>query len=285
MSFGWTFTFRRGSWNEFRRFALLQRQNVPDRVVMIDKELNRIGNVTVIYQRKDLEDPSSDMSELRSGIVVSEGSSLSKLMQAYIARGGNPFDISMFLVPDSYEITEDEVYIEKQPYGGVISPTGRDDDERFTGIDTSGWLPLLKYVPRKLGGKANHWSEYGNTIGTKIEASREWITQEIKELRNDLEARIIKLCDLREQLLSERFELLAECVGSSVTGVTLDFDPSIHSEEYHLLSVINFIDKIYYHTDSSGRPDRSRPREDDPNRPYPVLLGDASSGAEKFTAL
>lgn len=285
MSFGWTFTFRRGAWNEFRRFALLQRQNVPDRVIMIDKELNRLGSVSILYQRKDIENPQSDFSELRKGITVTEGTTLDKLFKAYIARGGNPFDISMFLTPDSYKITDEGIYIEKQPYGGVIAPSPSDDDELFVGVDTSGWLPILKYIPRKLGNKGNYWTAHGHTIGTKIEASREWITQEIKELRNDLEARIIKICDLREQLLTERFELLSECVGQATQGVELQFDPTYHSEEYHLLNIIKFIDNVYYNSDSKGLPDRSSPREDDPNRPYPVLLGDASSGAEKFTAL
>lgn len=285
MSFGWTFTFRRGAWNEFRRFALLQRQNVPDRVIMIDKELSRLGKVSILYQRKDIEDPQSEMSELRKGITVTEGTTLDKLFKAYISRGGNPFDISMFLVPDSYKITDEGIYIEKQPYGGVIAPSPSDDDELFQGVDTSGWLPVLKYVPRKLGNKGNYWTDYGHTIGTKVEASREWLTQEIKELRNDLEARIIKICDLREQLMTERFELLSECVGQATQGVELQFDPNYHSEEYHLLNIINFIDNVYYNSDSNGQPDRSNPREDDPSRPYPVLLGNASSGAEKFTAL
>lgn len=53
MSFGWTCMFRKGSWLEFRRFALNQRQNVPDRFLYIQRELDKIGNITITYEEAD----------------------------------------------------------------------------------------------------------------------------------------------------------------------------------------------------------------------------------------
>jgi hypothetical protein len=286
MSFGWNLMFRKGAWDEFRRFALLQRQNVPSRVIMIDREVSKIGNIRVSYQRSDTNDKTSPMSERRIGIEVKKNSSLCKLLQAYIARGGNPFDISMFLKPDSFYYIDDanqsNVLIEKQPYGGVVYPTSKEDDDTFSGIDTSGWLSLWRYPPRKLGNKVSPWSDYGQFIGAKIDSSREWITQEIKELRNDLEARILKLCDLREQLLIEKEEILVGSIGDAVNEIVFDDRFSV---EHHLFNIIDFMDRVFYELDEYGRPDRTRPRKDDADRPYPVLLGDANTGEEDFTAL
>lgn len=282
MSFGWNLMFRKGSWDEFRRFALLQRKNVPSRVLMIDRELRKIGKIRISYQREDPANPLSKMTERRIGIDVSEGSSLSKLLKSYIAQGGNPFDISMFLYPDSYEFVDEQLK-ENQPYGGVIYPTSRSDDRIFSGTDTSGWLNLWKYTPRKTGNKTSYWSTYGSVIGTKVESSREWITQEIKELRNDLESKILKLCDLREQLIHEKEEILVSAIGDTVREI--EFDSERFSEEHHLFNIIDFMDKVFYELDEFGRPKRSSPREDSIDRPYPVLLGDAFTGEEDFSAL
>ena len=53
MSFGWNCMFRRGSWVEFRRFVLLQRKNVPDRILSINKELSRIGQIEIEYEKSE----------------------------------------------------------------------------------------------------------------------------------------------------------------------------------------------------------------------------------------
>lgn len=282
MSFGWNMMFRKGSWEEFRRFALLQRQNVPDRVLQINRELSKIGSIRVGYARSIPEDKNSPLTERRVSLDVQTGSSLCKLLQAYIARGGNPFDISMFLIPDSYTVLE-EGLAENQPYHGVIAPLSKNDDDMFRGLDTSGWLPLWRYPYRKLGKKVSYWGLYGHTVGSKIESSKTWLTQEIKELRNDLEARIIKLCDLREQLLIERDEILIGAVGDAVP--MLPYDTQDFSLENHLFSVITFIDRVFYQNGENGLPDRASPREDSIERPFPTLLGDAPTGEEDFTAI
>jgi len=274
---------RRGAWDEFRRFALLQRANVPSRVFQIEKELKNIGKLTVRYERSDPSDNQSPMSERRAGVYVSKGTTLCKLLQAYVAQGGNPFDISMFLIPDSYEMSGDET-VETQPYKGVIYPESRDEDERFSSkIDTSGFLIFWRYPARKTASKVSVWSEHAHTIGHRVESARRWLPQEIKTLRNDLEARIIKLCDLREQLLLERDEILYQALGDAVPGYE-DFDLESFSEDHHLFSIIHFIDRAFYETPGEN-PDRLSPRPGSPDNPYKTLLEDAPDGEEDFTAI
>ena len=131
MSFGWNVLFRNSSWLEFRGFILNQRRNVRSRIDAIDSELSKIGRIKVLYERRDPSDSKSEMTEKRIGLEIEEGTSLEKLLRAYISRGGNPFDISMFLIPDSYEYEagdEGPVRVETQPYGGVVYPKGEETE-------------------------------------------------------------------------------------------------------------------------------------------------------------
>lgn len=283
MSFGWTMMMRRGAWSEFRRFALLQRANVPSRLIQIEKELSRIGQITVTYHRSDPDDSKSPMTERRQSVSVSQGSALCKLLQAYIAQGGNPFDISMFLMPDSYRIV-DNALIDTQPYKGVIYPESRVEEDRFTSkIDTSGFLIFWRYPARKTANKVSPWATHAHSIGNKVESARRWIPQEIKTLRNNLEARILKLCDLREQLTIEKDEILAQALGGTIQGLP-EFDPTVFSEEHHLFSVIHFIDRAFYETPNEN-PELLNPRPDSPDNPFKTLLEDAPNAEEDFTAI
>ena len=295
MSFGWNCMFRKGSWLEFRRFVLLQRKNVPDRILSINQELSRIGRIVVSYEKVD-----GRVTEKRTGFYVDEKSALGKLVVAYIAQGGNPFDISMFLSPDSYKISniEDEESSEwsaggksvsfTQPYGGVVYPQSQEEDE-FKGQDQRGWLPLWKFPPRKLGGNERNIYPEADEIGGQIAEARRWIGQEITQLRNDLEARIIKLCDLREQLIRERDEVLYNALVGSVAALE-DFDPDEILLENHLSSIVANIDLNFFEVndayDSVRVPDHSKPLPlKTPLSIYQCLLDDAPSGEEENTAL
>ena len=163
MSFNWTMLFREGSWVEFRSFALKQRQNVQLRFDTIQYELSRIGNVSITYQR----DPNNElkMTERRLRILVKKDTSLGKLIQAYVAKGGNYFDISMFLKPDSYTVVEVEdedgnavgAIKETQPYTGVISPSsGNAISDR---VDITGVTDVWRDPARKLGDKGTLWDD------------------------------------------------------------------------------------------------------------------------------
>lgn len=283
MSFGWTAMVRLGAWEDFRKFALNQRKNVESRIERINHDLARIGGVIVIYDKKDRDDPNSLRTESRTGLYVSERSSLGKLMRAYTARGGNPLDISMFLTPDSYTYVDAEegepLYRESQPFGGVLFPESGD---AISDSKTIGLLPVWRDPARKLGSKESVWDDpSANAVGKRVVAARSWLTQEIKELRHDLEARIIKLCDLREQLLKERTEILITCVG----GVGGDeFDPKIYFADNHLSNIVTFFDKAFYMLDEEGNPDISRLRRYVDGRPK-TLLDDAPTGEEKFHSL
>lgn len=285
MSFGWTGFFRAGSWQAFRSFVLNERRDALARILAINAELVRIGEVRVIYGRSDPNDANSPMSEHRIGLDVAPNSSLERLLQAYIANGGNPFDISMFLIPDAVEVAEEDVdgnitnTRETQPYGGIISP--RTADPITEGLYTGGWLPLWRYPPRKFGNNISHVSESAE-MSPAIHAARDWISQEIKTKRNDIEARILKLCDLREQLSKERDELLPQAVGGVIPSI--EFNDSF-AISFHVSSLVDSVDKIFYPLTEDGEYDFLSPRATEPNPPYPVLLEDAPTGEEDWTAI
>ncbi len=286
MSFQWTVLFREGSWRDFRDFALNQRKNVQTRFDTINYELERIGRVSVVYKRQDDNDPFSRMTERRIGIRIKTNTSLSKLLRAYVAQGGNYFDISMFLKPDSYqEVEDDDGQVRRQefqPYTGVISPASGDviSDK----IDLTGVTDVWKDPVRKLGDKGSIWEEDSTKlVGDRVLAMQGWMSQEIKQLRNDLEARIIKLCDLREQLLLERDEIIMSAVGGSVANT--DFNPEATLEDLHVSKIVYAFDTDFYEVKEDGTPDFTKPRSGRGLKEFLNLLEDAPSGEEKYTTL
>ena len=322
MSFGWNCMFRRGQWLEFRRFVLLQRQNVGYRINYITKEISRIGEIRITYEKVG-EGEDQVCTEKRVGLKVDVNSALGKLLKAYIAQGGNPFDISMFLRPDSYDWVEREfeggegrpvvtdsqgkvqnVYKNyNQPYGGVLYPRTATAEESEQ-INTSGWLPLLKYPGWRLGGSNKSIYPRADEIGGVISHARKWATQEISHLRNNLEARIIKLCDLREQLLIERDDLLFNAL-SGTTANLAPYDPNKQLDEVHLSHIVTNIDLNFFEAKdqeqldqiegppaqnavdrvASSVPDFSKPRDRGPEPYYKSLLDDVETGEEDNTAL
>ncbi len=326
MSFGWNCMFRKGQWLEFRRFVLLQRQNVGYRINYINKEISRIGEVRITYEKTG-EGEDQICTEKRVGLEVDVNSALGKILKAYIAQGGNPFDISMFLRPDSYDWVEREVEAGEgrpvvtdsqgnvqnvyksynQPYGGVLYPRTATPEESEQ-IDTSGWLPILKFPSWRLGGSNKSIYPRADEIGGVISHARKWATQEISHLRNNLEARIIKLCDLREQLLIERDDLLFNAL-SGTTANLAPYDPNKQLDEIHLSHIVTNIDLNFFEamdqeqlignndTDAgppapntvdriaSSVPDLSKPRDRGPEPYYKSLLDDVDTGEEDNTAL
>ena len=321
MSFGWNCMFRRGQWLEFRRFVLLQRQNVSTRIDYINKELDRIGSVRVLFETVG-EGEDQKVTEKRVGLEVQTSSSLGKLMRAYIAQGGNPFDISMFLQPDSYdwvEREEGETNADEdimllngdgqpfnafkrytQPYGGVMAPRTAHPRESEQ-LDTAGWLPIWKFEPRRLGDRNQSIYPRADEIGGVISHARKWVTQEIAHLRNNIEAKIIKLCDLREQLMMERDDILVNALAGTVAGLQ-PYNKDNILEELHLSHIVTNIDLNYFHAkdivmegDLSGPPnvdavsnrvpDFTKPRDRGIDPYYKCLLDDVDTGEEDNTAL
>lgn len=293
MSFGWTGFFRQGAWRDFRYFVLNQRRDVLARLTTINAELNRIGNIRIAYARRNPDDPNSPMSEARVGIDVTPGTSLAKLLQAYVANGGNPFDISMFLAPGAFETIEDDnppassegeelapAIRETQPYGG--SAWSGSIDPILGGLHTGGWIPLWRYPPRRFGNNQSYADEVSD-ITRDIHAMRSWVSQEIRTLRNDLEARIIKLCDLREQLQNEANELIPQAVGGVIPGV--NYDASQYAVSHHVSAITDAFDTVFYPVLADGTFDFASPRQTAPNPTYPTLLDDAPEGEEDWCAV
>lgn len=300
MSFGWLGFVRQGAWREFRRFTLDQRRDVMARITAINSELNRIGYVRILYERNASD--LSKMTERRVGLDVTPNTSLERLLRAYIAQGGNPFDISMFLSPDSIEVTDDnpdgtatqqtdasapeaippEAILETQPYGGIAYSGSTDPLQG--GLYMGGWLPLWRYPPRRFGNTVSYTAQAADMART-INAARGWVTQEIRALRNDLEARIIKLMDLREQLTKERDELIPQAVGGVVPGIPFS-ETGEFAVSFNVSMIVDDIDSTFYPvTRTDGSRDFDQPRQSGPNPFQPMLLDDAPNGEEDYTAL
>jgi len=296
MSFGWPGFFRQGAYRAFRTFVLNQRRDVVARLTTINAELARIGEIQIVYEVSD-SNPNS-VTERRLGFNVTPNTSLEHLVRAYIAQGGNPFDISMFLTPDSVEVVESDTpgnrpegsgvdttpsssFRDTQPYGGIAS--SQSTDPLAGGLYTGGWLPMWRYPPRRFGNTVSYTAASADMTRT-VHAARGWVTQEIKTLRNDLEARIIKLMDLREQLKKERDELLPTAVGGCIPD--LHWSAEEFSTSHNVATIVDQFDAVFYpEVLPDGSRDFTRPRITGPNPSDPMLLDDAPNGEEDFCAL
>lgn len=286
MSFNFLGTFREGSWRAFRHFVSEARRDVTLNLSTIEAEQKRIGSVFVFYK----DDPANptQKTEERLGMVVDMGSSLHKLMQAYIALGGNPFDISMFMRPESAKAQTDQatgkvIYYEQYPYGGVASPQSKDPSKNT--LDKKGTLPFHKYQQNKTGTRNHFWSE-AKEIVIANQQIREVFSQEIKIRRNELEAKIIKLCDLHEQLENEK-DLIRRRLGDTPEITTAEIF-ELEDLEYTIARNLKVIDQNFY--DDEEIPDmRVANYAKIPVRPYYSLLDnieqDDGTTPEHWTAL
>ena len=250
MAFSWLGTFRQGQWRSFRRFVLNERRDVDRRKATILAEIARIGEVTVFYGTND----SGVVTEERQGMTVTRNSSLGKLIQAYTAQGGNPFDISLFLSPDSVILLDGDVLV-TQPYGGVVYAQSESHGVGST-QDNAGHLVVLKYWPSRAGGRKELQDDAPRQAVT---LARKWVNQTIATRFHDLESRIIKLCDLKEQLTQE-LELMEITVGGTVGSLPVLAD-DLFTADNGLAKIVTAIDNAFYETGDNGLPDRSKNRE------------------------
>lgn len=250
MSFGWLTMARRSSWIAFRKFVLEEKRDLGSRISEIDKELDKIGTLFVKYERT--EDTKKAVQK-RKRFYVTKDSSLEKLVMVYIATGGNPLDISMFISPKTIDAIKFEgaEYYEYTAMGGVVAPLSGSPDEM---VYTGGWLNWNKDPKWNIGNADIPMGKQLWTIHT-VNKSREWVEKEIRAKRNKVEEKIIKLCDLYEQLEQEKALLELR---------NKDFSPlnkigkwaSQQTIEYP----IHLIDKIFWkQTDGiNGDPDQPR---------------------------
>lgn len=282
MGFRWLGTFRQGQWQAYRQFILAERQDVAKRLRMIEAELTRIGEVTVIYGSSVDAEGNVSVSEERQGFAVTPNSSLCKLVQAYVAQGGNPFDVSLFLTPDNTVVMDPSVDPAEdqgdstQPYNGVVYPRSGAyiPGQTYEG----GFLVIKKYLPARIGGRK--YVE-DSQVATRVDAGRRWIRQEIKTKREEIEHRIIKLCDLREQLLNEINDMTMAVAGVVPEVPSLDEDR--FDKDLSVAHVVAAIDSIFYTLSEDGTPNFGTENTTELGK-YPFLLSDISPD-EDDTAL
>ena len=204
----------------------------------------------MVYLTEKDEEGNITVTEDRAGFAVSPNSSLEKLVQAYIAQGGNPYDISMFLYPDSTAFDTDEednptTARPHYPHGGVVAPktvsysnpVGEEGASGFEGYQ-GGFLELDRYYPARQGSRRDRGSRDDESVVRTVHTIRLWANQAIKERLQDIEWRIIKLSDLAEQLTKERDEVLVEAFGGSLDVLVDDFDPELHLQSLRVQSLI-----------------------------------------------
>lgn len=248
-------------------WLLRNRRELKFRVDAITAELYRIGKIQVVYNvGKD-----GIMTEERKGISVTEGSSLERLVQAYIANGGNPLNISSFMYPDSTQVAQDPTGATKvthqYPHGGVLAPMSANpndplegENETGYGSHRGGYIRSDKYYPARQQGRTSQGAFDADSVVRHMHNIRSWANQTIKERLLEIEARIIKLSDLAEQLTQERDEVLVQAFGGVLDGLgTFDearFDPALRVQ-----SLVNDISQTIYeiNPDTTIVADRHRP--------------------------
>jgi len=178
------------------------------------------------------------MTEERLGFSVTEGSSLARLVQAYIVNGGNVFDISPFWMPDKTKILGRDgagkaIRAEKYPHGGLLAQKSAEVNEPLPqkATDDDGTEVIVRTgFGGYPGGQVETDSNLQFRLGTRapvghhdvvttMRKMRDWANQDIKERLNNIEWRIVKQMDLREQLEKERDELLVQAFGGALEGL------------------------------------------------------------------
>jgi len=248
-AFAYKSRFREGQWRAFRRFMLEERRDASARYDVIKAEKERIGEVYILYGVETDNQGGRVVTERRVGVEVSSAqSNIGKLLAAYVSLGGNPFDISMFLSPDSDVGTSDGAEAEKrymQPGGGILNPNNikYSYDQSVTSEDTN----LRKYRPSRSGGSGQ--SAKDNEVATIMERDRRWISQEARYKRTRIEEHIIKLCDLREQLDLEIEDMIWATRGNMEADEL--FDPQRYTESLTAANVAYFFDSTFRVPDGS----------------------------------
>jgi hypothetical protein len=217
-----------GYFRSYSGWLLRHRRTVPARVSTLNAEIQRIGFIKVDYRTVNTTD-GDIKSEDKMGFSVTAGSSLEKLLQAYIANGGNPLSISGFMHPQSTSIDVDGngegTKSEQYPNSGVVFPLSGDPNDPLSsdtdtgyGASQAGMLDTYRYYPARQGTRLSPGAYDHGSVVKSMHHMRAWANQDIKEM-NDMESRIIKLCDLREQLIQERDVILVQAFGGVLPGV------------------------------------------------------------------
>jgi hypothetical protein len=252
-----------GYFRAYSSWLLRNRREISTRIEVINAEIGRIGDVVVLYRGVDQPDGSVLCTEERVGIRVTPGSSLGKLFQAYIAMGGNPYDISPFMKPDSTEVLSVDgdgkaVIREHYPHGGVAAPISAGPNEPTTengasgfGAHPGGYIRMDSYYPARQGGRVSPGAYDHDGIVRDMHHLREWAKQDIDERIRRIEWQIIKLCDLREQLTKERDEVLVQAFGGALEGIP-PFEPSRFNSSFRVQNIVQEMSSLIFATSANG---------------------------------
>jgi hypothetical protein len=257
------------------QWLLRERRDVAARVAYLQAELERIGVVTVYYASHE-DGGNLRVSELPIGFSVTRGSSLAKLVQAYIASGGNPYTISKFLRPDTTERLDDletgeEIVKERSPNGGILAPQsvgynnplpasnpGQSDDR--TGFENyeGGHIPSHRYYPGRMGSRVDRGSWDSSTIVRSMHEIRAWANPTIRARLQDMEWRIVKLSDLYEQLLQERDQTLLGAFAGQLDSFP-GIDPEAQDPRLLVQSLIADMAALLMESGGGATPYTTRP--------------------------
>ncbi len=252
-----------GYFRAYSSWLLRSRRDVTRRIQVLNAEIERIGIVKVEYQALETPDGGVTRTEQRTGLYVTPNSNVGRLMQAYVALGGDPLNISPFTYPEQATMTqnyEDTPAVQQQEYpgNGVVAPQSAAPNEPVTsdqepgfGPFQGGFLQTSVYYPARQGGRISPGAYDHDGVVKTMQRIRGWADQEIKELQ-DLEWRIIKQCDLREQLVQERDEVLVQAFGGALQGVG-PFDAAYFDSSMLVQNLVQEMYQILYETDDTGR--------------------------------
>lgn len=241
-SFSKMAVFPVGYYRAITSWLLRERRDVLARIATLTAEMDRIGLVKMRYRRVP-EGDSINATEQRLGFSIPEGTALCRLVQAYIAEGGNPMNICGFLYPDTTEVVARRDggvdVIQEYPGGGAPGAMSADynwplpeDPETGSSVpkksgyegSPAGMVRSSRYMPGRLGSRMDRGTWDSNTVTRVMHETRKWANKEIKTRLQDKEWRIIKLSDCCEQLKKEREETLMEAFGGLLVDMP-DMDP------------------------------------------------------------
>ena len=249
-----------GYFRSYSSWLLNNRRTISSRLDTISAEIERIGFVKVTYRVVAQADGTIQRAHDRIGVAVTTGSTLEKLMLAYIANGGNPLEISSFMYPMSRNVGDDGEDMDQYPDGGWAFPqTASPDQPLADGASETGmtYFPggMLKspfFLSGGQGGRVSPGSYDYVQLVKAMHHLRAWANQDIKERLHELEARIIKQCDLREQLVYERDVLLPQTWGGSVHALATP-DNNYFDADLNGMSLIDDVSNMVFKTGVDGK--------------------------------
>jgi len=124
------------------------------------------------------------------------------------------------------------------------------EPENSWGSYPGGYIPLRKYLPGRIGGRKDIDAD-AEAVVNFITALRKPVLQEIRRKRNDIEACIIKLCDLREQLTQEQSAILVQAFGG-LSDSSIGFDEARFAHVLRVPRITQLLDEIFFSVDSDG---------------------------------